>query len=120
MSATASASTTKQSTDMVSNLLTQALSGAFDSMKGKVTANVQENGEEYLHQAVEKIKESTAGVVAWAKENPVKTALAVAALAAVSTFLVRTMTAPSEEEKPAAAKAKSGSRRKASVARATR
>ena len=106
MSATDTASNAKQPTDLVSQLLTQALTGAFDSLKGKVTTNVQENGEEYLHQAAEKIKESTAKVVAWAKQNPVKTALAVAALAAVSTFLVRTIGASSEEEKPEAAKPK--------------
>lgn len=83
-------------TDLVGHLLTQALAGAFDSLKGKFTSNVQENGEQYLHQAVERIKETTTGVVAWAKENPVKTALALAALAAVTTFLVKTMTGPIE------------------------
>ena len=121
MSATASDSTAKQSTDLVSQLLTQALAGAFDSFKGKVTANVQENGEEYLHQAAEKIKESTAKVVVWAKENPVKTALAVAALAAVSTFLVRTIASSSSEEaKPVAAKTKSTSARKPNAGRSNR
>lgn len=93
---TASATPATPSTDMVGQLLSQALTGAFDSLKDKVTANVQENGEQYLHQAVEKIKDATSGVVAWAKENPVKTALAIAALAAVTTFLVKTMSGPSE------------------------
>lgn len=94
MSSTPSTPTTP-STDIVGHLLTQALAGAFDSLKGKVTANMQENGEQYLHQAVERIKETTSSVVAWAKENPVKTALALAALAAVTTFLVKTMTSSS-------------------------
>lgn len=88
---TASSTSVTPSTDIVGQLLSQALTGAFDSLKDKVTANVQENGEQYLHQAVEKIKDATSGMVAWAKENPVKTALAIAALAAVTTFLVKTM-----------------------------
>lgn len=90
-----------QATDLVAQLLSQALGGAFDSLKGKVTDDVAENGEEYLHQAAEKIKEATSGLVTWAKQNPVKTAIAIAALAAVSTFLVRMMTSshdPVKEE----------------------
>lgn len=119
MSATASPNTSKQSPDALSELFAQALSGAFDSVKGKVTANVQENGEEYLSQAVEKIKQSTASVVAWAKENPLKTALAVAALAAVSTFLVRTMASSTEDEKVASAKAKSNTGGKTNTSRSS-
>ena len=88
-----------QSTDLVAQLLSQALGGAFDSLKGKVTDDVAENGEQYLHQAAEKIKESTAGLVNWAKQNPVKTAIAIAALAAVSTFLVRMMTSSHDTTK---------------------
>ena len=95
-----------QSTDLIAQLLSQTLTGAFDSLKEKVTANVQENGEEYLQQAVEKIKESTAGVVAWAKENPVKTALAVAALAGVSLFLVKVVSESSSGSADTAAKGK--------------
>lgn len=95
------------STDLVGQLLTHALDGAFDSFKGKVTTDIQENGEKYLHQAVEKIKESTSGLVAWAKENPMKTAAALAALAAVSAIIVHTMASP--EPKPAASGATKGS-----------
>lgn len=119
MSASSSQNTSKQSTDALSELFAQALSGAFDSVKGKLTTNVQENGEEYLSQAVEKIKQSTASVVAWAKENPLKTALAAAALAAVSTFLVRTIASSTEDEKHAPAKSKSNSGGKANASRST-
>ncbi len=118
-----SASVPEHTNDAVAQLLTQALNGAFDSIKGKVTAKVQENGEEYLHQAAEKIKESTASVIAWAKENPVKTALAVAALAAVSTFLVRMMTSSHnvvDEATSTAAKAKTKTSGRSNKASATR
>jgi hypothetical protein len=57
-------------------------------------------------------------VVAWAKRNPVKTALAVAAVAAVSTFLVKSIAtnvgedAPAEDAKRPARAAKKPAARK--------
>ncbi len=91
MSTSSSNSDSSSAKDIFPQLLNQALSSVFESVKDKVAVNVQENGEEYLQQAVEKIKESANKVVTWAKENPVKTAVALAALAAVSTFLVHTV-----------------------------
>jgi hypothetical protein len=81
------------STDMISELLTHALTGICDSLKGKVAADIQEHGEEYLQGAFDRIKDSATAAVEWAKANPMKTALAVAALAAVSTSLVRAIAA---------------------------
>lgn len=82
---------TDGSHDLIGQLVTSGLTKLFDSMKDTVTSNVQENGEQYLQDAVAKLKNSADQVVAWAKRNPVKTALAVAAIAAVSTFLVKSI-----------------------------
>ena len=104
---------TDASHDLIGQLVTSGLTKLFDSMKDTVTTNVQENGEQYLQDAVAKLKNSADQVVAWAKRNPVKTALAVAAVAAVSTFLVKSIatnvgedTASDGAKRPAARTAK--------------
>jgi hypothetical protein len=71
--------------------LGDGLASVFDSVKEKMSGAVSENGVAYLEEAVEKLKDSTEKIVEWGKKNPVKTAVAVAAVAAVSTFLVSTM-----------------------------
>lgn len=117
-SAAAPKRSTDGSHDLIGQLVTSGLTKLFDSMKDSVTTNVQENGEQYLQEAVTKLKASADQVVAWAKRNPVKTALAVAAVAAVSTFLVKAIStndgdgaSAGEPKRPARAAKKPASRK---------
>ncbi len=75
----------------LSALINSGLTSSFDAIREKIAATVGDNGEEYLHDAVEKITDSTAQIVSWCKKNPIKMVIGVAALTAVSAFLVHTM-----------------------------
>ena len=91
-SRTAAAQSSKDtsSMDFISQMVGTGLSNSFETLKGKVSTAIKDNGEEYLGDAVEKLKKSAANLVEWSKENPVKTGVAVAAVLAVTAFLVST------------------------------
>jgi hypothetical protein len=72
-------------------LINSGLTSSFDAVREKISSTIGANGEEYLHEAVDKISESTAQVVTWCKKNPIKMVVGIAALTAVSAFLVHTM-----------------------------
>lgn len=78
------------SMDFISQMVATGLSNSFESLKDKVSATIKDNGEEYLSDALEKLKKSAAQLTEWSKQNPVKTAVAVAAVLAVTAFLVAT------------------------------
>ena len=121
MSASAkSSNTSTDSNDLIGQLVTSGLTKAFDAIKEKVTTNVQENGEQYLDEAVEKITETTAEVVEWAKKHPVKTALAVTALAAVSAFLMKMIATHSSSSSSKAGSSSSSARSSAPAAKKAR
>ncbi len=79
------------SMDFVSQMVANGLSSTFESLKEKVTANIKDNGEQYLADAIEKLKTSASDLADWGKKNPIKTAAAVAAVLAVTAFLVTTV-----------------------------
>lgn len=93
---TASRTASKESTpdtssmDFISQMVATGLSNSFESLKDKVSATIKDNGEDYLGEALEKLKKSAAHLAEWSKQNPVKTAVAVAAVLAVTAFLVAT------------------------------
>ena len=74
----------------ISQMVGTGLADSFDSLKQKVSASITDNGEQYLHDAIDRLKKSTGDLVGWSKKNPVKTAVAVAAVLAVTAFLVTT------------------------------
>jgi hypothetical protein len=76
------------------SLLNSGLTSSFEAIRDKISQSVTENGEEYLKEAAEKITKSTSQVVEWSRKNPIKLAVGVAALLAVSAFLVHTMKNP--------------------------
>ena len=90
-SAAQSAAKEPGSLGVVGQMVDFGLSNSFNSMKEKLTTSIKDNGEKYLHDAVGKLTDSAGKVVTWGKKNPVKTAVAVAALLAVSAFLVSTV-----------------------------
>lgn len=96
------------SMDFISQMVGTGLSNGFESLKEKVSASIKDNGEQYLTDALEKLKKSAANLTEWSKENPVKTAVAVAAVLAVTAFLVST-TKAGTTSKPANATRKSDS-----------
>jgi hypothetical protein len=69
-------------------LINSGLTSSFDAIREKISSSIGSNGEEYLHEAVDKITESTTQVVSWCKKNPIKMVVGIAALTAVSAFLV--------------------------------
>jgi hypothetical protein len=75
----------------LSALINSGLTSSFDAIKDKISSTIGNNGEEYLHEAVDKITESTAQVATWCKKNPIKMVVGIAALTAVSAFLVHIM-----------------------------
>jgi hypothetical protein len=75
----------------LSALINSGLTSSFDAIKERISSTIGNNGEEYLHEAVDKITESTAQVTAWCKKNPIKMVVGIAALTAVSAFLVHTV-----------------------------
>ena len=75
----------------LSNFINSGLSSSFDAIRQKLTETIGDNGEKYLHEAVDKITDTTSQVATWSKKNPIKLAVGVAALMAVSAFLVHTM-----------------------------
>jgi hypothetical protein len=77
----------------LSALIDSGLSSSFDAIREKISSTIGNNGEEYLHEAVDKISESTEQVVAWCKKNPIKMVIGIAALTAVSAFLIHTVSA---------------------------
>lgn len=85
-----SASGEPGSLQFISQMVGSGLSDSFDSLKQKVSSSITDNGEQYLHDAIERLKKSTGDLVGWSKKNPVKTAVAVAAVLAVTAFLVTT------------------------------
>ena len=85
-----SSSTDTSSMDFISHMVATGLSNSFESLKEKVSVTIKDNGEEYLHDALEKLKKSAVSLTEWSKKNPVKTAVAVAAVLAVTAFLVST------------------------------
>jgi hypothetical protein len=94
----------------VAGLITSGLASSFEALRDKVSDTVTENGEEYLKDGVQKIARSTKDLVAWGKKHPLKTAAAVAALLAVSGFLVHVVrskggasTAPKRKARTSAA-----------------
>lgn len=78
------------SLDLIGQMVDSGLSNTFEALKDKVTAGIKDNGEQYLTDAVDKLKDSASRLSDWAKKNPVKTAVAVAAVLAVTAFLVST------------------------------
>ena len=78
------------SMDFISQMVATGLSNSFETLKDKVSATIKDNGEEYLSDALEKLKKSASNLAEWSKQNPVKTAVAVAAVLAVTAFLVAT------------------------------
>lgn len=91
-----SSTSTKQSSndnasmDFISQLVASGLSNGFESLKEKVSVSIKDNGEEYLTDALDKLKKAAVSLTEWSKKNPVKTAVAVAAVLAVTAFLVST------------------------------
>ena len=78
------------SLDFISQMVATGLSHTFDSLKEKVSGNITDNGEQYLADALEKLKTAATDLGHWGKKNPVKTTIAVAAVLAVTAFLVST------------------------------
>lgn len=78
------------SMDFISQMVGTGLSNSFESLKDKVSTAIKDNGEQYLSDAIDKLKKSATHLVEWSKENPVKTGVAVAAVLAVTAFLVST------------------------------
>ena len=72
-------------------MVATGLSHTFDSLKEKVSGNITDNGEQYLSDALEKLKTAATDLGHWGKKNPVKTTIAVAAVLAVTAFLVSTV-----------------------------
>jgi hypothetical protein len=72
-------------------LINSGLTSSFDAIREKLSSTIGSNGEEYLHEAVDKITEATTQVASWCKRNPIKMVVGIAALTAVSAFLVHTM-----------------------------
>ena len=85
-----SSSTDTSSMDFISQMVATGLSNSFEALKEKVSVTIKDNGEEYLDDALEKLKKSAISLTEWSKKNPVKTAIAVAAVLAVTAFLVST------------------------------
>jgi hypothetical protein len=92
----------------VSSMISAGLASSFDVIREKLSASISTNGEEYLHEAVDKITSATAEVVTWCKKNPIKMVVGVAALTAVSAFLVHTMGANGPSVKRVIAKVAKG------------
>ena len=65
-----------------------SLSGAMEKVKDEVSQQVKTHGERYLDSTKQHVTEMTAKVVSWGKEHPMRVAGAVAALIAVSGFLL--------------------------------
>ncbi len=75
----------------LTGLINAGLTSSFDAIRERISSGIGSNGEEYLHEAVDKITEATAQVASWCKKNPIKMVVGIAALTAVSAFLVHTM-----------------------------
>ncbi len=71
--------------------LESGLISAVDALTKAITSKINENGEEYLSEATEKITGAVAQTVEWSKKHPVKLAIGGAALIAAAGFLVSTM-----------------------------
>lgn len=78
------------SLEFISQMLATGLASSFESLKDKVSVNFKDNGEQYLTDALDKLKKAAADLADWGKKNPVKTTVAVAAVLAVTAFLVST------------------------------
>jgi hypothetical protein len=78
------------SMEFISQVVASGLTNSFESMKEKVASTITENGEQYLEDALEKMKHSASKLAEWSKENPVKIAVALAAVLAVTAFLLST------------------------------
>ncbi len=108
----------------ISQMVGSGLSDSFDSLKEKVSTSITDNGEQYLHDAIARLKQSTSDLVGWSKKNPVKTAVAVAAVLAVTAFLVTTARggkakAAGKVKKSAAAKPKAAKAAKKSTSKSS-
>jgi hypothetical protein len=71
--------------------ISEGLRGSIDSIKEKLAENMDKNGEAYLQQAVDGVTEATGKLVEWSRQHPVKTAMAGAALMAVTAAIYNTM-----------------------------
>lgn len=99
--ATEESVTDPSSMDFISQMVATGLSKSFESLKDKVSSTIKGNGEEYLSDALEKLKKSAVSLTEWSKQNPVKTAIAVAAVLAVTAFLVSTAKGSTAAARPA-------------------
>lgn len=116
-SRTAAESTKDNSSmDFISQMVGTGLSNSFESLKDKVSTAIKDNGEQYLSDAIDKLKKSATHLVEWSKENPVKTGVAVAAILAVTAFLVSTANGEKSSAAPSTAKKSPGN----AVAKKTR
>ena len=88
------------SMDFISQMVGTGLSNSFESLKDKVSSAIKDNGEQYLSDALEKLKKSATNLSEWSKENPVKTGVAVAAVLAVTAFLVSTANGGKSSDHP--------------------
>lgn len=104
------------SMEFISHMLASGLASTFDSLKEKVSGNITDNGEQYLTDALDKLKTAAADLASWGKKNPVKTTIAVAAVLAVTAFLVSTTkrhaAEEDEQDTPASKSSKSASKGK--------
>jgi hypothetical protein len=74
-------------TALVGSMLTNVLSEATSSLKEYADAKITEHGPVYMKKASAKVAKTTDELMAWAKDHPVKTAAAVAALVAAAALL---------------------------------
>jgi len=75
----------------LSALINSGLTSSFDAIRERISSSIGSNGEEYLHEAVDRITDATTQVTTWCKKNPIKMVIGIAALTAVSAFLVHTV-----------------------------
>ena len=85
------------SIDVISQLIAAGLAKSFAALREKLTETIAESGEHYLADAIDQMKDSAGKLVQWSKKNPVQTAVAVAAVLAVSAFLISTMKSKTAE-----------------------
>jgi hypothetical protein len=77
----------------ITGLLKDGLSSSFEALRGKIGDTLSDKGEGYLETSITKLNKTTSQLVKWSKKHPVKLACGIAAVMAVSTFLVHTMKA---------------------------
>lgn len=74
-----------------SSVIAEGLRGSIDSLTEKLSQSIDRKGDSYLSKAVEGVTEATEKLVVWGRQHPVKTAVAGAALVAVTATIYATM-----------------------------